>query len=171
MNIDGENTLACTKAIEDIEGDVAIYPLPHMEVIRDLVVDFTGFWAQYEWTKPWLQTYAAAAGQGAHAVGRGARQARRPLRVHPVRLLHHRPARPTGGTATSILGPAALLQSYRWLIDSRDEATGERLEALEDPYKLYRCHTIMNCANTCPKGLNPAKAIAEIKKMVVERKL
>ena len=102
MSIDGENTLACTKAIEDIEGDVAIYPLPHMEVIRDLVVDFTGFWAQYEWTKPWLQTYAAAAGQGADAVGRGARQARRPLRVHPVRLLHHRPARPTGGTATSI---------------------------------------------------------------------
>ena len=69
------------------------------------------------------------------------------------------------------LGPAALLQSYRWLVDSRDDATGERLEALEDPYKLYRCHTIMNCANTCPKGLNPAKAIAEIKKMVVERKL
>ena len=69
------------------------------------------------------------------------------------------------------LGPAARLQSYRWLIDSRDEATGERLDALEDPFKLYRCHTIMNCANTCPKGLNPAKAIAEIKKMVVERKL
>ena len=69
------------------------------------------------------------------------------------------------------LGPAALLQAYRWLVDSRDEDAGERLDALEDPYKLYRCHTIMNCANTCPKGLNPAKAIAEIKKMVVERKL
>ena len=90
--------------------------------------------------------------------------------MHPLRLLHHclpvllverRP----------VPGPAALLQSYRWLVDSRDEATGQRLEALEDPYKLYRCHTIFNCANTCPKGLNPAKAIAEIKKMVVERKL
>ena len=69
------------------------------------------------------------------------------------------------------LGPAALLQAYRWLIDSRDEATGERLDNLEDPFKLYRCHTIMNCAQTCPKGLNPAKAIAEIKKMMVERRV
>jgi succinate dehydrogenase / fumarate reductase iron-sulfur subunit len=67
------------------------------------------------------------------------------------------------------LGPAALLQAYRWLIDSRDEATGDRLDNLEDPFKLYRCHTIMNCAQVCPKGLNPAKAIAEIKKMMVER--
>jgi len=64
-----------------------------------------------------------------------------------------------------------LLQSYRWLIDSRDEATGDRLEALEDPYKLYRCHTIMNCTNTCPKGLNPAKAIAELKKLMLERRV
>ena len=69
------------------------------------------------------------------------------------------------------LGPAVLLQAYRWLIDSRDEATGERLDNLEDPFRLYRCHTIMNCANTCPKGLNPAKAIAEIKKMMVERQM
>ena len=68
-------------------------------------------------------------------------------------------------------GPAALLQAYRWLIDSRDEATGERLDNLEDPFRLYRCHTIMNCAQTCPKGLNPAKAIAEIKKMMVERRV
>jgi succinate dehydrogenase / fumarate reductase iron-sulfur subunit len=67
------------------------------------------------------------------------------------------------------LGPAALLHAYRWIIDSRDEATGERLGELEDPFKLYRCHTIMNCTNTCPKGLNPAKAIAEVKKMMVER--
>ncbi len=67
------------------------------------------------------------------------------------------------------LGPATLLQAYRWLVDSRDEATGERLDALEDPFKLYRCHTIMNCAQVCPKGLNPAKAIAEIKTMLVER--
>ena len=67
------------------------------------------------------------------------------------------------------LGPAALLHAYRWIIDSRDEATGERLDELQDPFKLYRCHTIMNCAKTCPKGLNPAKAIAEIKKKMVER--
>ena len=171
MNIDGRNTLACTQAIADIDGPVAIYPLPHMAVIRDLVVDFTQFWAQYEWTQPWLQTHR-----------------RRPRR-------RSAPSRsPTAPELDGLyecilcaccttscpsywwngdkyLGPAALLQSYRWLIDSRDEATGDRLEALEDPYKLYRCHTIMNCTNTCPKGLNPAKAIAEIKKMVVERKL
>ena len=67
------------------------------------------------------------------------------------------------------LGPAILLQAYRWLADSRDEAKGERLDQLEDPFRLYRCHTIMNCTKTCPKGLNPAKAIAEIKKMMVER--
>ena len=170
MNIDGRNTLACTKAIEDIDGDVAIYPLPHMAVIRDLVVDFTQFWAQYEWTKPWLQTETPPPEKERTQTPRtgpswtGSTSASCAPAARP-------PARPTGGTATSSSGPAALLQSYRWLVDSRDEATGERLDALEDPFRLYRCHTIMNCANTCPKGLNPAKAIAEIKKMVVERQL
>ena len=72
---------------------------------------------------------------------------------------------------TPLLPPAALLAAYRWIVDSRDEATGERLDELEDPFRLYRCHTIMNCANTCPKGLNPARAIAEIKKMMVERRV
>ena len=81
-----------------------------------------------------------------------------------MRLLLDRRARATGGTAERYLGPAALLQAYRWIIDSRDEATGERLDNLEDPFRLYRCHTIMNCTKACPKGLNPAKAIAEIKK-------
>ncbi len=83
-----------------------------------------------------------------------------------------RPAAPaTGGTATKFLGPVILLQAYRWLADERDEFTGERLDELEDPFRLYRCHTIMNCANVCPKGLSPAKAIAETKKMMVERQL
>ncbi len=170
MNIDGRNTLACTQAIADIDGAVAIYPLPHMEVIRDLVVDFTTFWAQYEWTQPWLQTYGA-----------DPEKERTQSIVDREKLDGLYECILCACCTTSCpsywwngdkyLGPAALLQSYRWLIDSRDEATGDRLEALEDPFKLYRCHTIMNCTNTCPKGLNPAKAIAEIKKMVVERKL
>ncbi len=80
-------------------------------------------------------------------------------------------AQAIGGTAGGCLGPAALLHAYRWIIDSRDEATGERLDELEDPFKLYRCHTIMNCAKTCPKGLNPAEAISNIKQMMVERRV
>ncbi len=170
MNFDGHNGLACTTAIEDVKGPVAVYPLPHMSVVRDLVVDFTGFWAQYEWTQPWLQAHTPA-------------PEKERLQSQDDRLkldgLYECILCACCTTACpsywwngdKFLGPAALLQSYRWLVDSRDEATGERLDALEDPYKLYRCHTIMNCANTCPKGLNPAKAITEIRKMVVERKL
>ena len=170
MSIDGENTLACTKAIEDIDGDVAIYPLPHMQVIRDLVVDFSGFWAQYEWTKPWLQTYAPPPDR--ERTQSVEERAKLDGLYECILCACCTTACPSyWWNGDKFLGPAALLQSYRWLVDSRDEATGERLESLEDPYKLYRCHTIMNCANTCPKGLNPAKAIAEIKKMVVERKV
>ncbi len=170
MSIDGHNTLACTKAIEDIKGDVAIYPLPHMEVIRDLVVDFTGFWAQYEWTQPWLQTYEPPPEkERTQSVEERAKLDGLYECILCACCTTSCPSYWWNGD--KYLGPAALLQSYRWLIDSRDEATGERLESLEDPFKLYRCHTIMNCTNTCPKGLNPAKAIAEIKKMVVERKV
>ena len=170
MNIDGRNTLACTQAIADIDGPVAIYPLPHMAVIRDLVVDFTQFWAQYEWTQPWLQTQGPAPEkERTQSIPDRARLDGLYECILCACCTTSCPSYWWNGD--KYLGPAALLQSYRWLIDSRDEATGDRLEALEDPYKLYRCHTIMNCTNTCPKGLNPAKAIAEIKKMVVERKL
>ncbi|TAE33161.1 MAG: succinate dehydrogenase iron-sulfur subunit [Alphaproteobacteria bacterium] len=169
MNIDGTNTLACTKAIEDVAGDVAIYPLPHMQVIKDLVPDLRHFYAQYESIEPWLKTQTPA-----------------PTRE---RLQSPEDREQLDGLYECILcaccstscpsywwnsdrylGPAILLQAYRWIIDSRDEFTGERLDNLEDPFRLYRCHTIMNCAKTCPKGLNPAKAIAEIKKLMVERK-
>ena len=170
MNIDGRNTLACTQAIADIDGPVAIYPLPHMAVIRDLVVDFTQFWAQYEWTQPWLQTQGPAPEkERTQSIPDRARLDGLYECILCACCTTSCPSYWWNGD--KYLGPAALLQSYRWLIDSRDEATGDRLDALEDPYKLYRCHTIMNCTNTCPKGLNPAKAIAEIKKMVVERKL
>jgi succinate dehydrogenase / fumarate reductase, iron-sulfur subunit len=170
MNIDGRNALACTKAIEDVDGDVAVYPLPHMSVIRDLVVDLTGFWAQYAWTQPWLQAYTAEPEKERPQSQED--RAKLDGLYECILCACCTTACPSyWWNGDRFLGPAALLQSYRWLVDSRDEATGQRLEALEDPYKLYRCHTIFNCANTCPKGLNPAKAIAEIKKMVVERKL
>ncbi|MGI9435766.1 MAG: succinate dehydrogenase iron-sulfur subunit [Geminicoccaceae bacterium] len=170
MNVDGENTLACLKAIDDVDGDVAIYPLPHQSVIKDLVTDFTQFWAQYESIEPWLQTSSSDAER---------EQLQDPEDRAKLDGLYECILCACCSTSCPsywwnsdrYLGPAVLLQSYRWLIDSRDDHTGERLDNLEDPFRLYRCHTIMNCANTCPKGLNPAKAIAEIKKLVVERKL
>jgi succinate dehydrogenase / fumarate reductase iron-sulfur subunit len=170
MNIDGTNTLACTKGMDDIAGTVRIYPLPHMPVIKDLVPDLTRFYAQHASIEPWLHTDSPAP----EKEWRQSREDREKLDGLYECIL-------CACCSTSCpsywwngdryLGPAALLQAYRWLIDSRDEATGERLDDLEDPFRLYRCHTIMNCANTCPKGLNPAKAIAEIKKMMVARQV
>ncbi|MEO0393373.1 MAG: succinate dehydrogenase iron-sulfur subunit [Pseudomonadota bacterium] len=169
MNIDGRNTLACTKAIADVKGDLKIYPLPHMPVVKDLVPDLTHVYAQYASIEPWMKTTTQP-----------------PTRE---RLQSPEDRDKLDGMYECILcfccstscpsywwngdrylGPAILLQSYRWLADSRDEATGERLDMLEDPFKLYRCHTIMNCTSACPKGLNPAKAIGEIKQMMVSRK-
>jgi succinate dehydrogenase / fumarate reductase iron-sulfur subunit len=170
MNIDGHNTLACTKAIEDVQGDVAIYPLPHMSVVKDLVIDFTMFWAQYESIQPWLKV-ASAPPEREHAQSVEDRARLDGLYECILCACCTTSCPSYWWNGTKYLGPAALLQAYRWIADSRDEATGERLDELEDPFKLYRCHTIMNCANTCPKGLNPAKAIGEIKKLMVERSL
>jgi succinate dehydrogenase / fumarate reductase iron-sulfur subunit len=169
MNIDGLNRLACTTSMEDLGSTVAIYPLPHMPVVKDLVPDLTNFYAQYASVKPWLQT-------------------RTPPPPDQERLQSKEDQEKIDRPAACILcaccstacpsywwnsdrylGPAALLAAYRWIIDSRDEATGDRLDDLEDPFRLYRCHTIMNCTDVCPKDLNPARAIAEIKKMMVER--
>jgi succinate dehydrogenase / fumarate reductase iron-sulfur subunit len=169
MNIDGTNTLACTKYIDDAKGDVNIYPLPHMSVVKDLVPDLNNAYAQLASIQPWMKSET-------------------PPPPDRERLQTPEERRKLDGLyecilcfscATSCpsywwnsdryLGPAILLQAYRWIVDSRDEHTGERLDALEDPFRLYRCHTIMNCSKTCPKGLNPAQAIAEIKKLLVER--
>jgi succinate dehydrogenase / fumarate reductase iron-sulfur subunit len=170
MNIDGENTLACQKAIDDCKGTVKIYPLPHMEVIKDLVVDFTHFWAQYESIQPWLKTESP---EPARERTQSVEEREKLDGLYDCILCacctSSCPSYWWNGE--KYLGPAVLLQAHRWIADSRDEATGERLDDLEDPFKLYRCHTIMNCANTCPKGLNPAKAISEIKKLMVERTL
>jgi succinate dehydrogenase / fumarate reductase iron-sulfur subunit len=170
MNIDGRNTLACTKAIEDVEDDVKVYPLPHMAVIKDLVPDLTHFYAQYASIKPWMITESAT--PPAHRERLQSKEDRAKLDglYECILCACCSTSCPSyWWNSDRYLGPAALLQAYRWIADSRDEATGERLEELEDPFKLYRCHTIMNCADTCPKGLNPAQAIAEIKKLQLSK--
>jgi succinate dehydrogenase / fumarate reductase iron-sulfur subunit len=170
MNIDGRNTLACTQAIEDIDGDVNIYPLPHMPVVKDLVPDLTHFYAQYASIKPWLQSDTPAPPDRERLQSKEDRAERDGLYECILCACCSTSCPSYWWNADRYLGPAILLQAYRWIADSRDEATGERLDELEDPFKLYRCHTIMNCAKTCPKSLNPAKAIAEIKKLLVERR-
>ena len=171
MNIDGANTLACTRGMDEIKSKtIKIYPLPHQPVVKDLVPDLTNFYAQHASVQPYLQTVTAAPG----TEWRQSKEDRDKLDGLYECIL-------CACCSTSCpsywwnperyLGPAALLQARRWLIDSRDEETGERLDDLEDPFRLYRCHTIMNCAKACPKSLNPAKAIAEIKAMMVERQV
>jgi len=169
MNIDGTNALACTTAIEDVKGEVRITPLPHMDVVKDLVPDFKHFYAQYASIKPWLQTVTPTPPDGERLQSVEDRSKIDGLYECILCACCSTACPSYWWNSDKFLGPAILLQAYRWLVDSRDEMTGERLDALEDPFRLYRCHTIMNCANVCPKGLNPAKAIAEIKKMMVER--
>ena len=168
MNIDGTNTLACTRGMHEIDGTVNIYPLPHMPVVKDLVPDLTSFYAQHTSIQPYLQTESAEP----QKEWKQSEQDRGKLDglYECILCACCTTSCPSyWWNGDRFLGPAALLQAARWLKDSRDEATGERLDFLEDPFRLYRCHTIMNCAKACPKGLNPAKAIAEIKGMMVER--
>jgi succinate dehydrogenase / fumarate reductase iron-sulfur subunit len=169
MNIDGTNTLACTKPIEDIKGDVKIYPLPHMPVVKDLVPDLTHFYAQYAAIKPWLQTQTPAPPDRERLQSKEDRAKLDGLYECILCASCSTSCPSYWWNSERYLGPAILLQAYRWIADSRDEATGERLDALQDPFRLYRCHTIMNCTNTCPKGLNPGKAIAEIKRLLAAR--
>jgi succinate dehydrogenase / fumarate reductase iron-sulfur subunit len=170
MNIDGTNTLACTKAIDEIGGSVSIYPLPHMSVIKDLVPDLTNFYAQHRFIQPWLQTESTTP-EKEWPQSRDDREQLDGLYECILCACCSTACPSYWWNADRYLGPAALLQAYRWVADSRDEATGERLDDLEDPFRLYRCHTILNCAQVCPKGLNPAKAIAELKKKMVERRV
>ncbi len=170
MNIDGMNTLACIKAIEDIKGDVKIYPLPHLDVVKDLVPDLTNFYAQYASIQPWIQTDTPPPPDRERLQSKEDREKLEGLEECILCACCSTSCPSYWWNSDRYLGPAALLAAYRWIADSRDEATGERLDELEDPFKLYRCHTIMNCTNACPKNLNPAKAIAEIKKLIVKRR-
>jgi succinate dehydrogenase / fumarate reductase iron-sulfur subunit len=169
MNIDGVNTLACTLPIASIRGPVNIFPLPHLPVVKDLVPDLTRFYDQYASVRPWLQAKTAATPDAE----RRQAPADQELIDRPsacILCACCSTACPSyWWNGDEFLGPAALLASYRWLVDTRDGAQAERLSELDDSFKLYRCHTIMNCTEACPKDLNPARAIADIKRRLLER--
>ncbi len=169
MNIDGVNTLACTKSMADIKGDVVVYPLPHLGVIKDLVPDLNHFYAQYASIEPWLKSYTPRPSDRERLQSKEEREQLDGLYECILCACCSTACPSYWWNSDRYLGPATLLQAYRWLADSRDEATGERLDALDDSFRLYRCHTIMNCTATCPKGLNPGKAIAAIKRLIAER--
>ncbi|MCH8918463.1 MAG: succinate dehydrogenase iron-sulfur subunit [Alphaproteobacteria bacterium] len=171
MNVDGVNTLACIKPIAEIKGDAKVYPLPHLKVVKDLVPDLNDAYAQYAAIEPWLKTETPEPGPESERLQSPEERKELDGLWECVLCFCCTTSCPSyWWNSERFLGPATLLQAYRWINDSRDESAGERLDALEDPFRLYRCHTIMNCTNACPKGLNPAKAIGEIKKRMVQRR-
>lgn len=173
MNVNGENTLVCTRAIADVPGRrLRVSPLPHMHVIKDLVPDLTRAYQQYAEIEPWMKARALP--------DDGRERLQKPQDADALNGADgHGPAAcilcfccstacPSyWWNSEKFYGPATIMQAWRWIRDTRDEAAGERLAQLDDPFKLYRCHTIMNCTQTCPKGLNPAKAVAQVKKAMV----
>jgi succinate dehydrogenase / fumarate reductase iron-sulfur subunit len=170
MNIDGTNTLACTKFLSEVKGDIKIYPLPHMPVVKDLVPDLTQACAQYAAIEPWLKSATPAPER--ERLQSPEERAKLDGLWECILCFSCSTSCPSyWWNSERYLGPAILLQAYRWIVDSRDEAAGERLDELQDPFRLYRCHTIMNCTKTCPKDLNPGKAIAELKKLMVQRRV
>ena len=171
MNINGVNTLSCTTPIESIAGDINIYPLPHMPVIKDLVPDLNNAYDQYKSISPWLESDSKLLKNKERLQTQEERKKLDGL-VECIMCFCCSTSCPSywwngDNNKENYLGPAVLLSAYRWIEDSRDDKTIKRLKKLNNSMSLYRCHTIMNCTNSCPKGLNPAKAIAEIKKKVV----
>lgn len=172
MNVDGTNTLACTKSIDSIQGDVKVFPLPHMPVIKDLVPDLSIAYAQYASIKPWIQeSEDKNLGDRERLQSPEDRKKLDGLWECILCFSCSTSCPSYWWNGEQYLGPAVLLQAHRFIQDSRDEKTEERLSDLEDPFKLYRCHTIMNCTKTCPKGLNPAASIGDIKKKIVTQKI
>ena len=169
MNVDGTNELACIKSLSEIKGDVKVYPLPHMPVLKDLVPDLTLAYAQYASIEPWVQADTPAPDKE-RLQSPEEREKLDGLWECVLCFCCTASCPSYWWNSDRYLGPATLLQAYRWIADSRDENTGERLDNLEDPFRLYRCHTIMNCTSTCPKSLNPGKAIAETKKLMAQRR-
>jgi succinate dehydrogenase / fumarate reductase, iron-sulfur subunit len=165
MNINGTNTLACIEPIGNINA-IKIYPLPHMQVIKDLVVDLTNFYNQYSSVSPWLESEKSDKNTE-HIQSEEDRDKLNGLYECILCACCSTSCPSYWWNSDKYLGPAALLQAYRWIVDSRDINTKKRLDALNDTFKLYRCHSIMNCTKTCPKGLNPAKTIASIKRKMV----
>ena len=165
MNMGGKNGLACTTPHAEIDGDIDIYPLPHLKVKRDLIGDLDGLYKQYQSIEPWLKNNSTK--QTTEIYQSKEDRAKLDGAYECIMCACCSTSCPSyWWNGDKYLGPAVLLQAYRWIIDSRDEERKARLKKVSDELKLYRCHTILNCTNACPKGLNPAKAIAEIKKML-----
>jgi len=168
MNINGKNGLACLTNMQTLGQHVVLRPLPGLPVIRDLIVDMTTFFAQYHSIRPYLINDEQPPER---------ERLQTPVERDQLDGLYEcilcaccSSSCPSfWWNPDKFVGPAGLLQAYRFLADSRDRATGERLDNLEDPYRLFRCRTIMNCVDVCPKGLNPARAISEIRAMLTRR--
>lgn len=173
MNIDGINTLSCITAIDtNVAKPCRIYPLPHLYVMRDLVPDLSQFYAQYRSIQPWLQrkNLDREIGKAQYLQAIEDRNQLDGLYECILCACCQTSCPSYWWNSNKYLGPAVLMQAFRWVIDSRDENTEERLCHLMDPWKLYRCHTILNCTNTCPKNLNPAKAIIQLKQLLAGMK-
>lgn len=168
MNINGRNGLACLTDIADLKQPIELNPIPGLPVIRDLIVDMTQFFHQYDSIKPYvidnapMPEFERLQSPEERKVLDGV--------IECILCACCSTACPSfWWNPDKFLGPAALLHAYRFLADSRDMATNDRLNELNDPYRLFRCHTIMNCVDVCPKHLNPTKAIGKIKEMLLER--
>ncbi|XP_072387397.1 succinate dehydrogenase [ubiquinone] iron-sulfur subunit [Diabrotica undecimpunctata] len=167
MNIGGVNTLACISKIETSSKSTKIYPLPHMYVVKDLVPDMNNFYRQYKSIEPWLQRSDDSQKKNTEYLQSVEDRQKLDGLYECILCACCSTSCPSyWWNGDKYLGPAVLMQAYRWIIDSRDEATNKRLDKMRDPFSAYRCHTIMNCTRTCPKGLNPGRAIAEIKKLL-----
>ncbi len=168
MNINGKNGLACITRIADLKEPVEIRPLPGMPVIRDLIVDMSQFFKQYNSIKPYVVNHDQPPER--ERMQSPAQRAELDGLYECILCACCSTACPSfWWNPDKFVGPAGLLQAYRFLADTRDQATAERLDNLEDPYRLFRCHSIMNCVDVCPKGLNPTKAIGKIKELMVRR--
>ncbi|MBM4218697.1 MAG: succinate dehydrogenase iron-sulfur subunit [Gammaproteobacteria bacterium] len=168
MNIDGVNSLACTQPIAAIRGAVRVFPLPHLPVVKDLVPDLDQFYRQYAAVEPWLQAAPAAPASGERRQSPSDQEKVDRPSACILCACCSTSCPSFWWNPERFLGPAALLAAYRWIVDSRDGATSERLAKLDEAFRLYRCHTIMNCVEACPKDLNPARAIADIKRRVAK---
>ncbi|WP_432787257.1 succinate dehydrogenase iron-sulfur subunit [Oligella sp. MSHR50489EDL] len=168
MNVNGKNTLACITNLNDLKEPIVLRPLPGLPVIRDLIVDMTYFFNQYHSVRPYLVNNTPPP-EKERLQSPKAREELDGLYECILCACCSTSCPSFWWNPDKFVGPAGLLQAYRWLADSRDEATTERLDNLEDPYRLFRCHTIMNCVDACPKGLNPTRAIGKIKEMLVRR--
>ena len=176
MNIDGVNTLACLKPMSEVKNDIKIYPLPHMRVVKDLVPDLNEAYKQLESIKPWIDRDEKTESKSVKVSTEEQKQspkdrAKLDGKWECVLCFCCTTSCPSyWWNSDKYLGPAVLLQASRWINDSRDGKRKQRLQEINDSLKLYRCHSIMNCTRSCPKDLNPAKAIADIKKAIVTEK-